>query len=712
MLHSIQVPALSAVTESLIGDLARSPATRVVVLDDCHLVTRMETQKLLAEFAGHLPPECHLVIATRMDPAFPLARLRARAQIVEVRADELRFLPKEAAAFLREVMELDLDEEYIALLEERTEGWAAGLQMAALSLRNRRDPAAFIRSFGGSHRHVVDYLAAEVMDGQPAERQEFLLNTSILERFCGGLCDELLCRRGSQVMLEELDRANLFLVPLDGERTWYRYHHLFAELLRHRLRQCRPSAEIEDLHGRAARWLDDNGDPEEAMRHFLAGRKHEEAIRLMDRCQEAILARGGLVTLLQWAQQLPAEEVARSPEACVTLGTVFVWAGRPEDAERHFARADVLLANEAENDSSSRVRSLRARAAIMRAYVADVTGASGRAIELAREGDALLPPDTYSNHRSLIAYILCRAYRYEGDLEQAKAYARVMMRLARTAGNVWGVATAVHELIWLCRHQGRLREADRELEAFGASAREAGSAGPIAKLTASRGELQRERGDLDGAARTILAAQEDVGRWGLPSDIYFCRLLRSRLALSQGDPAAAAEEVRRADDVARSALVFASMSPLLEAERARVFLALGKIEEALAWMVGYPVPDETNQMNHEVVLIAHARVLLAAGRGAEASELLDRLAAGARAAGRYGRLLEIMVLRAAAGTGPAADEALRRALEIAEPEGYVRIFLDEGEPVACRIRAILDRPDALAPRLADYARRLLSVARS
>jgi LuxR family maltose regulon positive regulatory protein len=261
-------------------------------------------------------------------------------------------------------------------------------------------------------------------------------------------------------------------------------------------------------------------------------------------------------------------------------------------------------------------------------------------------------------------------------------------------------------LIWLCRHRGRLREADRALDEFDAFPRETGSAGPIAKVTAGRGELQRERGDLAGAARTILAAQEDVRRWGLPSDMYFCCVIRCRLALSQGDPAGAAEEVRRADEIARGALVFASMFPLLEVQRARVFLAQGKLEDALAWMESYPIPDESNQMNREVVLIAHARVLAAVGRSAEACKLLDRLAAAAAAGKRHGRLLEILVLRAAAGTGEAADAALHRALELAEPEGYVRVFLDEGEPVVGRLRKMLDRPGSLAPRLAEYARRL------
>jgi LuxR family maltose regulon positive regulatory protein len=706
MLHSMQGPPLAAVTASLLEDLLRQPAPRVLMLDDFHLVTRLESQKLAADFAERLPPDFHLMIATRMDPAFPLARLRARDQLVELRADDLRFLPEEATAFLHEVMGLELSEEDIAVLEKRTEGWAAGLQMAALSLQNREDRSGFIRGFGGSHRHVVDYLVGEVLEMQPPGRQKFLLVTAVLARFCASLCDELFGGTGSQEILEELERSNLFLVPLDEERAWYRYHHLFADLLRHRLRQSLPAAEIEELHLRAGRWLDSNGDPEGAMRHFLAGGKHQEAIRLLNLRVDEILTRGGLGTLLRWGEKLSDREVRRSPETCVTLGSLYVWAGRVAEAERYFTRAETLL----EGDASAGANSLRGRTALMRAFVADVAGATDRAIELARLGDRLIPAGTFHLTRSFVPYILSRAYRFRGEGDRAEACARELASMARSVGNVWTFSGALHELIWLYRVQGRLREADRVLEEFDAFPREEGGAGPVAKVIAVRGELQRERGDLAAAARTIATAQEEVRRWGLPSDVYFCSLLRCRLAFSQGDLAGADEEIRRADETARTSFVYASAIPPLEAERARVLLALGRREEALAWLESCPLPGEDNPLNREVIGIARARVLLAAGRPAEGAELLGRLAAAAEAGKRNGRLLEILVLQAASGGGEAAEAALRRALELAEPEGYARIFLDEGEPLARRLRDLLGRPGALSPGPAAYARRLTAPA--
>jgi LuxR family maltose regulon positive regulatory protein len=755
MLRSIQVPSLAAVVDSLLGDLGLSPGARVLVLDDFHLIGRPETQKLLGEVVQRLPADFHLFVATRVDPTLPLARLRVRAQLAEVRADDLRFLPEEAATFLRSVMGLELSEEDVGVLDRRTEGWAAGLQMAALSLQSREDRTEFIRSFGGSHRYVMDYLVGEVLEGQPPAVQEFLLCTSVLERFCAGLCDAVAERSESQALLEGLDRANLFLVPLDDERLWYRYHHLFAELLRHRLRQNRSAERVAELHFRAGRWLEDSADWEAAMRHYLEGRHIDEALRLLEERHKSILGHGGLGMLLGWAAQLPAAAVRRNAAACVTVGTIHAWAGRRGEAESLFAQADALLSAEGsgaegsgaegappesggavdrvppdpgaggalsegpapERAPSERAEALAGRAAVMRAFVADVAGETDRAVELARRADRALRPDE-GMLRSLIPYILGKAHRFQGDLRQAEAFSNEHIRIARAANNTWSYSGAVHEMIWVHRLQGRLREADRVLAEFEALPREAGTSGPVAKLIAHRGELERERGRLEAAARSIGIALEHVERWRLPSDMYFCYLSRCRLKLSAGRPAAATEDVERADELRRTSSVYASMFPLLEAERVRVLLAGERLTEALAWLDGYRFPADGSPVNREVVLIARARVLLAAGQVEEARTLLDRLAAEAAAGARNGRLLEIRVLQARAaisdqaaaadGPGPeAARELLRQALALAEPEGYARVFLDEGEPVVRLLRECADPGQNLPPPLAAYARRLL-----
>ena len=708
MLHAIQAPRLSAVADSLLEDLARRTAERVLILDDYHLVSAPEVEKTLADIVQRLPGDLHLYIATRVDPGLPLARMRARAQLAEVRADDLRFEPEEAAAFLKQVMGLDLQEGDIAILEQRTEGWPAGLQMAALSLQKQQDPSSFIQRFGGSHRYIMDYLVGEVLEGQPAEVQEFLLCTSILDRFRSELCDALAGGTDSQSILEALERGNLFLVALDEERVWYRYHHLFAELLRHRLRLKRKAEEIAELHLRAGRWLERANDVEEAMHHYLTGGKFREALRVIEEQYVAILTRGGLRTLVVWASRIPEEAVVGNAGACIALGSICAWAGRAGEAERRFAQADTLLDPAEAQGESEEARVLRGTASVMRAFLAEIAGQTARAIELAQKADQLLPAELAMT-RSLIPYILSRAYRHQGDLERAESCLGQHIQLARAANNTWSLSGAIHEKVWLCRLRGRLREALRLLDEFDVVPRTPGNAGPIAKLIAARAEIERERGSLERAARIVQESVQAVTRWGLPSDMCFCLQTRLRIELSAGQTTAAADDLAKIDDIVRTSQVFANIIPLYEAERVRIFLAREMVPQATAWLEDYRYPEDGNPINREVILIARARVLLAARRHDEAVELLDQLAKEAEATARAGRLLEILVLRAAAGTGKVSDEALRRALELAEPEGYVRVFLDEGEPVVHRIREMLDRPGALAPGLVNYARHILSL---
>jgi LuxR family maltose regulon positive regulatory protein len=720
MLKAMQTPPLRVVADSLLADLARRPAERALVLDDYHLVSRPEVEAYLADLVQRIPEDLHLFIATRVDPGLPLARMRARAQLAEVRADDLRFRPEEAAAFLRQVMGLDLQEGDIALLEQRTEGWPAGLQMAALSLQGKVDRSQFIKSFGGSHRYIMDYLVGEVLEGQPSETQDFLLRTSILDQFRADLCDEVAGHAGSQSILEALDRANLFLVALDEERTWYRYHHLFAELLRHRLATLRKPEEIAELHLRAGRWLEQSADIEGAMRHYLAGEKFGEALRLMNEQQMGILTHGGLGMLMAWRARIPEEAAAQDPRASVMLGSICAWAGRAVEAERHFTRADALLdAAEAQTPSpdaphgadTARVdpaeaRALRGTALVMRAFIADVAGQTPRAVELAQKADELLPAE-YVMARTLIPYILSKAYRYQGDLDRAEKLYEEQIRLARAANNIWPYAGAIHELIWVRRLRGQLRDAERILDEFEKEPREPGTAGPIAKTVANRAEIEREHGNLEVAARIAQKAVQDVTRWGLPSDVAACLLTRLRVELSAGQVSAAADDLARIDDLVRTSPVYATMHPLFEAERVRILLARGMLAESLEWLERCRPPEYASPTNRDMIAMSKARVLMAARRYEEARDILGRAAEQAEAGARAGRLLEILVLQARAlsedgGQEPTALAALRRAVDLAEPEGHVRVFLDEGEPVVRLLRRLDPLP--------EYARKLLDRA--
>jgi LuxR family transcriptional regulator, maltose regulon positive regulatory protein len=707
MLHAIQTPPLSAVTDSLLDDLARFREEMVLVIDDLHLTDSPEVDSFINGLVQNTPENLHLYIATRIDPALPLARMRARAQLVEIRAEELRFMQEEAASFLKHVMGLDLRKEDIVLLERRTEGWAAGLQMAALSLQRCDDHSAFIKKFGGSHRYIMDYLVEEVLRGQPAEMQDFLLRTSILDRFRSGLCDAVSGRTGSQSILETLDQENLFVVALDEERTWYRYHHLFADLLHHRLDLKFEPGEIAELHLRAGSWLEKANDVEGAMRHYISGGQFDAALHLIYDRYVAVLTRGGLRMLLGWATEIPEQAVLRDAGGCIAVGSIYVFAGRAAEAQRFFAQADTLLETSGARTEPKMTDALRGETSVMRAFIAEIAGQTAMSIELAEKADELLPAERVMT-RSLIPYILSRAYRHQGDLDRAEACLDRQIGLARAAHNTWSLAGGIHEMVWICRLRGRLREAERLLDDFEEIAREPGTAGPIAKLIAARAEIERERGNLERAAAIAGESIKAVTRWGLPADMCFCLQTRLRIALSSGQVEAAADDLAEIDKIVRTSQVFANLIPLYEAERARILIARGMDPQAIAWLTEYRYPEKGNPVNREVISIARARVLISAGRGDEACELLDALAAEAEATGRIGRLIETLVLRAAAGNGRTCDEALLRALELAGPEGYVRIFLDEGEPVLHRLHGLTASSGETAQHLADYARHIVS----
>jgi LuxR family maltose regulon positive regulatory protein len=316
LLRSPQPSPVETVMTALINDVAQIPQDFALILDDFHVITNEAIHHAVAFFLEHLPPQAHLVIASRTDPPFPLARLRARGQMTEINAADLRFTPEEAAAFLRGVMGLDLSGESVAALDEKIEGWIAGLQLAALSARGREDASHLAEAFTGSNRHVFGYLAEEVLDQQPDDVQNFLLQTSVLERLSPPLCDAVTGRGDGQEMLERVEEANLFTVALDDAGHWYRYHHLFADALRRRLRQSNPELEPE-LHLRASEWYEREGFAKEAVRHALNADDSDRAALLMERHARTMLARTEMTVLSGWISALPAEVVCSRPRLCL-----------------------------------------------------------------------------------------------------------------------------------------------------------------------------------------------------------------------------------------------------------------------------------------------------------------------------------------------------------------------------------------------------------
>jgi LuxR family maltose regulon positive regulatory protein len=726
LLQAPQPPPIETVLTVLLNDLGALAGEIVLVLDDYHVIDAGDVQDGMAFLLDHLPPWLHVVIASRTDPALPLARLRARGELAETRAAELRFTPDEAAAYLNETMGLQLTARDVAALEGRTEGWIAALQLAALSMQGRDDVAGFIAGFAGDDRYVVDYLAEEVLQRQPEHVQHFLLQTSILGRLSGPLCDAVTGQGGGKAMLAALDRGNLFLVPLDDRRRWYRYHHLFADVLQARLLDEQPG-QVPDLHRRASAWYQQNGEPSEAIGHALAARDFERAADLVELAIPAMRRTRQEATVRGWLKALPDEAVRVRPVLSVAFAGALLAVGelmgvesRLRDAEQWLdatiairegpsaPSVEVVVADDEE------FRRLPAMIEVYRAYLAlarsDVLGTvrhARRALDLAPEEDHLC--------RASAAGFLGLASWTSGDLEAGhSAYAECMAGLRRAGyiADIFGCAIALAD-IWLAK--GRLGEAMRTYEQALQRAPEQG--GPVLRGTADMyvgmSEVDRERDNLHAATRHLLTSQELGEHTGLPQNQYRWRVAMARIRQAEGDLADALELLNEAERLYMGDM-FPNVRPV-PALKARVWIAQGSLGEALGWAreQGLSVDDDLSYLR-EFEHITLARVLLARYEGEraerslhEATRLLERLLLAAEEGGRTGRVIEILVLRALAhqrlGDIPAALSCLERAMTLAEPEGYVRVFIDEGPPIASLLKAAAKQGTAR-----NYVRRLLA----
>ena len=718
-LQAAQPPPAETVLTVLLNDLGASAADIVLVLDDYHVIDAREVQDGMAFLLDHLPPRLHVVIVSRADPALPLARLRARGELVEIRAAELRFTPDEAAAYFNGTMGLRLTARDVDALEGRTEGWIAALQLAALSLQGRDDVAGFIAGFAGDDRYVVDYLVEEVLQRQPEHVQSFLLQTAILGRLSGPVCDAVTGQSGGKATLEALDRGNLFLVPLDDRRQWYRYHHLFADVLRARLLDEQPG-QLPDLHRRASAWHERNGEPTAAIGHALAAGDFERAADLVELAipdmrktrQEAVVRR--------WLQALPDELIRARPVLAVTFAATLLTTGEVEvveerllDAERRLnARAALQQGPQARPAEPGAVeeeyRRLPAGIELYRAALAAAHGDAPGTVRHARRALDLSPAEDHLG-RAAAAGLLGLTSWGLGDLAAAHEAWSACVAGLRRAGFVADIMGCSLALADIRITQGRLGEALRTYEqALGLAQEEHASVlRGMVDMHAGMSELYRERDDLAAAARHLLACQELGEHNGLPQHPYRWRVALARVEEAQGNLAGALDLLDEAERRYVSDF-FPNVRPV-PALKARIWIAQGRLGDALGWARGLSADDDLSYL-HEFEHITLARVLLAQHGGDQASRLLERLLLAAEEGQRTGRVIEILVLRALAqqalGDIPAALAALERALALAEPEGYVRVFADEGPPMTALLRAA-----AKAGSRRDYARRLLAAAR-
>jgi LuxR family maltose regulon positive regulatory protein len=709
---------IEAVLSSLLNDVAEMPHDLALVFDDYHFVEAEPIHVAVGFLLEHMPPQMHLIISGRADPPLALARLRARDQLTELRAADLRFTVKEATAFLNDIMELSLSEEDACALEVRTEGWVAGLQLAALSMREHEDVSEFISTFTGSNRHILDYLTEEVLGLQPEPLKAFLLRTSILNHLNGELCDAVVGGNGAQETLEILERTNFFVVALDEERYWYRYHHLFSDALRHRLRTMQPD-QIPELHRRAAEWHEDHGLVEDAIRHALAMDDTDRAARLVEQNTAAVVMRSEGATLLGWLEALPEELVRCRPRLSVAYAIAALFGGRLDDVEPLLRDAERALGclprassmGPEESEAMGWLADIPSCVAIIRGDLARMRGEARRAIALSRQALAHLPEHS-PYLRSKAMWNLGISSWMSGDLTAAEGAFAELTTKARATGDAYLPLLAAYGLGRIGVVRGRLLEAE---EAYRWALRPGIGRGepqlPVAGWAyLGLGELSREWNDLN-AATSYLEDGLKLGRWvGAAGPLAITYAVLARVQQAQGDASGALDAIEMARKSAPDAQAYHPLNPV-SAYLARAQLAQGDVESALRWARKRRL-DADGELSYmrEVEHLVLARIFVAQGKPGEALRLLGRLLSAAHAGGRVGSMIEILTLQAlilqAEGDAARAASILGRALSLAKPEGYVRMFVDEGAPMTALLRRLPS--DEVSPR---YVGRLLIVLR-
>lgn len=697
----------------LINDLSQLDRDLVLVLDDYHCIQNSSIHGALSFLLEHLPACVHPIIATRVDPPWPLARFRVRDQLVEIRASDLRFTIEETAAFLNDSVGLNLSAEDVAALEERTEGWIASLQLAALSMKGRADQVGFIKAFTGSHVYVAEYLLEEVLSRQSGEISSFLFRTCILERLQADLCNVVTNRQDSERLLKELFQSNLFLISLDDEGHWYRYHHLFSDLLRARLRQFVSEAEISALHRRAWAWFAENGFVIDAMNHALAGKDFESAIRLVQANAFSLMTRGELSTLLRWIEALPDSVIYLYPSVIVIKAWALTLAGAIHQVEPLLQEAEAHLDP---NDDSPAAREVLGNAAAIRAFFAMMTGNYPRALELARHADTLLPESDV--HISwLMPYTLGAALRAEGQYERAvEAFTR-QAEMADRYHNLILWATGVTEVAIVRRLQGRLRDARETCLRALARIAERGEQqfGSLAKLEVPLIEVLREQNRLEEAHQRMTSVMARMQNWPMPTDKVFAYLAQIRLQEAKSDLAGAFETLHMAQEHKAKHPILMNLARAVDLSEVRLQLKSGNLDVAARQLDALQPGTSLIIASREQELLLLARLRLAQGRREEADQILAALAEDAEAGGRNAAWIEILALRAVVsksnGEQGRALESLTKALTLGEPEGFVRIFVEEGEVMqellAMVARRLTRHSEERSEPLRDYVTRIL-----
>lgn len=726
LLPSLQSQDIESILTVLINEITAFGDSFVHVFDDYHLIENTEIDRELAFFIDHQPSNLHLIITSRENPHLPLARLRARSQLMELRVADLRFTPSEAAEFLNQMMDLDLSAQEIATLEDRTEGWIAGLQLAALSMQGRQDVSRFIREFAGDHRYVVDYLIEEVLQRQSECVRNFLLQTSILEHLNGSLCDAVTGQRECNVLLETLEQGNFFIMPLDDGRHWYRYHHLFADVLRMRLMAEHPE-EAPVLHRRASEWYEQFGLTADAIRHALHSKDYARAANLIERAFPEMSRTRQEATLLGWLRALPEALIRDRPVLCNFYAGTLMQSGEMDGVDFWLKAAERWLNlipdghDQPDIQHSSMVvvnqeeyRRLPGAVAMHRAGYALVLGNVNETIQQARRALELAPEDDFLR-RGGAAALQGLALWTIGDLENARQMyvdGIVFLQRAGYLADSTGVALALAEIVIA---QGHLHAAMGIYEQALRFASEHGEPNlrGTADMLVGMSEVYLERNDFGMAAQCLQRSREQGEHTGLPQHRYRWRIAMARLIEAQGNLNGALDLLDEADSLYASDF-FPNVHPI-SALKARLWVKQKRLIEALNWAQErkLSVKDDLSYLR-EFEYITLTRIILGQYKSdhsnrsiRDATGLLERILKAAKEGGRMRSAIEIQVLQALAhqalGDLPAALPPLQGALSLAESEGFIRVFLDEGADMMQLLREA-----AAHGILPDYTGMLLS----
>jgi LuxR family maltose regulon positive regulatory protein len=702
LLGSRQLPPLDTLVTALIDDVAATPDPFVLVLDDYHVIQAEPVHQAVEFLIAHQPPQLHLVLLTRQDPPLPLSRLRVRDEVSEVRADDLRFSVQEVAAFLDRALELTLDQDTISALETRTEGWVAGLQLAALSMRGRsaEQASGFVAAFSGSHRHVIDYLTDEVLARQSDEVRGFLWQTAVLERLSAPLCDAVAGRKDSDSLLRQLEEANLFLIPLDDQRVWYRYHRLFADYLRTEL----GAESASTLHLRAARWYAAQGLMPEAVRHALASGHVDEAAGMIGLAADDALRSASFRTLLGWLNALPDEQVLASPDLAVYKGFLLFFAGRRDQAVPYAQAAERNLPPEAGPPSRGRLRSLQAHVALSCPDHVGAVRLSREALESLGDGEPFF--------RSLTLNVLGQGLEMQGDVAAAAEVYRDTYAAERQAGNHLGAVVVFTNLVFALNELGRRRDAE-------ALCRQAIEEGPV---PTGRGLPIAEGAYLSWGVLSYEANELDLARWqaqraldlcqqvNITDGVLWAQYILAQVQLASGEINAMLETCRETRRLVAEPSVYANKMAWFDSLAAQASLLQDDLATAARWAEAKGLgPHDAPHHWDEFAYFVYVRLLLAQNLFEDAGTCLATLEKSAFEGGRKRKLITVYLQQAlleqALGRTKRALARVAKALGLAAPEDYRRVFLDEGSGII----ELLDQVRSAAPEFVGQVLRAAGV---